>query len=213
MSLRSRSEKGYARNKATATAWVLSGRPRLRRKGLAWFERHHVPAPDYGRKPGRKNAQPVVEKKVTLSDLPVRQAARPCTCGCRRFERSNKHRDLSTYEWSVINCIACGTVYRQKTRVELMDLEVLERGERCAGCQGTTFSTFLSHGYGHLEDSSWQVLTCSMCGSLFRRAKRQSPQRERRLEPIPPVEDDGGLSWHRRDDSWSSDRDGRNRAW
>lgn len=205
MSTRSRSEKKYFRDMDTAITWVLGGRPKLRRKGLAWFARHHLKAPNYSRKP--RKAKSVAEQPLVLGNLPVRHPDTRCVCGSTVFERSTSHRGIEDSHWQVVHCERCGKVYRLKVEAPmptLMSLTQLYAGERCTLCNGGSFKRSSDHA--DIETADWQVITCSDCRGVFR--KRQ--QLERRLEPIAPVEDDG-TSWHRRgggrssgwdDDSW-----------
>lgn len=210
MSTRSRSEKKYFRSMDTATTWVLGGRPKLRRKGLAWFARHHLKAPNYSRKP--RKAKSVAEQPLVLGNLPIHYTDMRCACGSTVFERSTSHRGIEDSHWQVVHCERCGKVYRQKVEAPmptLMSLTKIYAGERCPLCNHSSFSRSAAHAT--IETPIWQVVICSHCDEVFR--EKAPPQWERQIEPVRFVDGDEGPGWHGRRDGRSIDKSGWHRDW
>lgn len=174
MSTRSRSEKKYFRSMDTAITWVLGGRPKLRRKGLAWFARHHLKAPNYSRKP--RKAKSVAEQPLVLGNLPIHYTDMRCACGSTSVERCAKHRGIEDSHWLVVECTKCHLVYREKPAAAkptlLMSLTEIYAGERCPLCNHSSFSRSAAHAT--IETPIWQVVICSHCDEVFR--KRPPPQ-------------------------------------
>ncbi len=121
MSTSPRSVRRHTRAKATAKAWVMSAKPRLRRRGLAWFARHGLPAPEFTKKAkGRKPKPVVVEAKKPpkpvyghVFKVPViSSGTMMCTCGSRELWKDPEYDHLETNGYVVRVCRKCALVWR-----------------------------------------------------------------------------------------------------